>query len=125
MPALLTEGVAKGRLSMQRAVAVSSANAARIFGLSPCKGAIRVGADADLIVVDMEREQRVGDALADVAEYYEAHQDHRFVGWPDTTLVGGRVIAEKGHIVAQESGKYVPRIPTGDAHDGVRSDGFL
>jgi dihydropyrimidinase/allantoinase len=53
LPLMLT-AVAEGRLSWERLVAVTSGNAARIFGLAG-KGALRVGADADIVIVDPYR----------------------------------------------------------------------
>jgi dihydropyrimidinase len=52
---MLSEGVNKGRISIERLAQVASENPARIFGLYPNKGAIIPGADADLIVVDLKR----------------------------------------------------------------------
>jgi allantoinase len=51
---MLTKGVHEGRISLQRLVQVSCENPAKIYGLYPQKGAIRLGADADLVVVDPE-----------------------------------------------------------------------
>src|SRR5262249_62311152 len=48
MPMLFSEGVAAGRISLDRFVALTSTNAARIFGLHPRKGATAVGSDADI-----------------------------------------------------------------------------
>ena len=52
LPVLLTEGVRRGRLTIQRVVELTSSNAARLFGLYPRKGALEVGSDADLVIVD-------------------------------------------------------------------------
>ena len=52
LPLLYTEGVATGRISLERFVALTSTNAARLFGLYPTKGAIAPGSDADLVFID-------------------------------------------------------------------------
>src|SRR5215471_5033807 len=52
VPMLWSEGVRAGRISRERFVEVTSANAARLFGLHPRKGAIAVGSDADIVVFD-------------------------------------------------------------------------
>ena len=59
LPMLYSEGVRRGRISLQRLVDVTSANAARLFGLYPQKGALAVGSDADLVIFDPELERTV------------------------------------------------------------------
>ena len=52
LPILFSEGVGKGRISLQRFVALTSTNPARLYGLYPQKGSIAIGADADLALWD-------------------------------------------------------------------------
>ena len=59
LPMMLSEGVNKGRITIERLAQVASENPARIFGLYPKKGAILPGADADLIVVDLKRRAKI------------------------------------------------------------------
>ena len=49
---LYTYGVAAGRISAERFVAVTAENAARYFGLYPRKGTLQPGSDADIVVYD-------------------------------------------------------------------------
>ena len=60
MPMLFSEGVVTGRISLDRFVDLTSASAARLFGLYPRKGVIAVGSDADLVLWD-PRERRTID----------------------------------------------------------------
>ena len=53
---LYTEGVAKGRIGLERLVALTSTEPARLFGLWPHKGSLDPGADADLVIYDPEPE---------------------------------------------------------------------
>ena len=53
LPVLLSEGVRRRGLSLERVAEICSANVARIFGMWPRKGSLQVGADADLVIVDL------------------------------------------------------------------------
>jgi dihydroorotase-like cyclic amidohydrolase len=110
LPVLLTEGVRRGRLSLQRVVELTSYNAARLFGLYPRKGALEVGSDADLVIVDLERPVKVDlPALNSVIDFspYEGYLAH---GWAATTIAGGDVVYHDGEVVAERPrGRYLPR----------------
>ena len=60
LPVLLTEGVLKGRITLEKVAELTALNPAKLFGYYPQKGSIAVGSDADLVVVDLEREAVVG-----------------------------------------------------------------
>ncbi|MFW5919122.1 MAG: dihydroorotase, partial [Halanaeroarchaeum sp.] len=70
LPLILDEGVNEGRISLERAVEITSTNTAKAFDLYPKKGAIRVGADADLLVVDLEETKTVTPELLKGAPDY-------------------------------------------------------
>ena len=53
---LFSEGVMKNRISLNRFVEVACTNPAKVYGLYPKKGILEPGADADLIILDPERE---------------------------------------------------------------------
>ncbi len=55
LPLLLTRGVTKGWLSLERLVQVTSEAPARVWGLAPAKGTLDIGADADLTLIDLSR----------------------------------------------------------------------
>src|SRR5918996_340943 len=100
----------RGRLSLPQIVALTSYNAARLFGLYPRKGALDVGSDADLVVVDPDREVKVDlTALNSVVDFspYEGYLAH---GWAATTVAGGEVVYDGGEIVTgRRRGRYLPR----------------
>jgi dihydroorotase-like cyclic amidohydrolase len=110
LPVLLTEGVRHRRLSLQQLVALTSANAARLFGLYPRKGALEVGSDADLVILDLDRQVKVDlAALSSVIDFspYEGYLAH---GWAATTVAGGEVVYHDGEVVAERPrGRYLPR----------------
>jgi dihydroorotase-like cyclic amidohydrolase len=110
LPVLLTEGVRHGRLSIQRVVELTSYNAARLFGLYPRKGALEAGSDADLVIVDLDREVKVDLRALNSVVDFSPYEGYTARGWADTTIVGGQVVYEKGEIVAERpGGRYLPR----------------
>jgi dihydropyrimidinase len=91
LPLLFSEGVNKGRLTLQQFVALSSTNAAKIYGLHPRKGTIAVGADADLVVWGATpREIRNADLHHAVD--YTPYEGIEVQAWPDLTLARGEVV---------------------------------
>lgn len=59
LPLLFSEGVGKGRISIHQFVALTSTNAAQIYGLSPRKGTIAIGSDADIAIWDPKKEIKI------------------------------------------------------------------
>lgn len=96
MPFLISEGVHGGRLSLERAVAVGCTAPAERFGLAPRKGTIAVGADADLVVWDLDREVTVTQAMQHDNMDYTPYEGRRIRGWPVTTLSRGEVVYDNG-----------------------------
>jgi dihydropyrimidinase len=115
LPMLLSEGVNAGRLSLERVAQVASETPARILGLYPRKGAIQVGADADLVVVDLEREATITRAMLHTVTPWSAYEGRHVKGWPVMTLLRGEVVMEwpddapKARIVGAPRGRYLRR----------------
>ena len=110
LPVLLTEGVQRGRLSLQHLVALTSSNAARLFGLYPRKGALEVGSDADLVIVDPDRQTKVDLAALNSAIDFSPYEGYVSHGWAATTVAGGEIVYDDGVIVAERPrGRYLPR----------------
>ncbi len=86
LPMLFSEGVGKGRLSLQRFVAVSSTNPAKLFGMYPKKGTIVVGSDADIVVFDPERRVTIRHEAMHSKQDWELHEGFDVVGWPEITI---------------------------------------
>ena len=109
LPVLMTLGVRAGRLDIETVAKVTSENVARQFGLYPRKGVLQVGSDADYVVVDPDRHDRVDDAFyrGSTAEWSIYH-GFEFRGVPETTVLRGQLMVERGEIVGQPgSGRYV------------------
>lgn len=112
LPVLLFEGVNKKRLSIERVAEVSSTNTAKAFGLYPKKGAIAVGSDADLVIVDMNKKVKVGPEILRGTADFTLYDGATFTGWPTMTILRGNVTMENGEIVGKAgTGQYVPRGP--------------
>jgi dihydropyrimidinase len=99
LPLLYTEGVASGRLSLERFVAVTATNAARLFGLYPRKGTIAVGSDADLVIWETEERRTIRDADLFTRAGHTVYAGRELRGWPRTTIRRGEVVFDRGKIV--------------------------
>ena len=108
LPVLLTEGVNRGRLTMSDVVRLTSYRAARLFGLYPRKGALEAGSDADLVVVDLEREVKVDLPALNSAVDFSPYEGYVARGWAATTIAAGQVVYEGGEVVAGRTrGRYL------------------
>ena len=106
---MLSEGVNKGRISLEKLVEVCCYNPAKIYGLTPRKGVIRVGSDADLVIVDLNKEVQVGETPTYSDTDFTVYAGWRMKGGPVLTMVRGNVVMEEGKIVAQPGiGRYIP-----------------
>lgn len=108
-PVMLSEGVHKRGLSLDRIAQVVSARPAQTFGLYGRKGTIAVGADADLAVVDMDLEQVVTTELCQSAQDHCPFEGETVKGWPVTTLVRGNPVFVDAKVSAEFSGEYLKR----------------
>ncbi|MCW0000821.1 dihydropyrimidinase [Pararhizobium sp. YC-54] len=112
MPMLWTHGVATGRITMNEFVAVTSTNIAKILNMYPKKGAILVGADADIVVWDPKRSKTISAASQQSAIDYNVFEGKQVTGLPRYTLTGGVVAIEESTIKTREGqGKFVSREP--------------
>jgi dihydroorotase len=112
LPLMLT-AVAAGRLTLERYVALSSAAPARAFGLYGRKGVIAVGADADLVVVDLDEAGEIRSEALHSRGRLTPYEGMAVRGLPKLTMVRGEVVAEAGRVVGRPgSGRLVtPKMP--------------
>lgn len=112
LPMLWTYGVATGRLTMNEFVAVTSTNIAKILNIYPKKGAILVGADADIVVWDPKRSKTISASNQQSAIDYNVFEGKTVTGLPRFTLTRGVVAIEESTVKTQEGhGKFVKREP--------------
>jgi len=110
LPTILSEGVSKGRITMEQAVAITSFNQAKLFGLYPKKGAIQIGADADLVVVDMDIEKTVTAADMHYISDFTPYEGKKYKGWPIMTFLRGKLVAKDNKITGEKGyGKFIER----------------
>jgi dihydropyrimidinase len=96
MPMLFSEGVVAGRISLDRFVELTSGNAARLFGLYPRKGAVTVGADADLVLWDRDLRKTIDGARMQSRSGYSVYDGWTVQGWPRSVLRRGQVVLRDG-----------------------------
>lgn len=110
LPLLFSEGVGKGRISLERFVALSATNAARLYGLYPRKGTLAIGADADIAIWDPTREVSITDDLVHDNCGYTPYAGRTVTGWPEIVISRGRVIVDNGALDAEKgTGKFISR----------------
>ncbi len=110
LPVLWTRGVATGRLTLNEFVAVTSTNIAKILNIYPRKGAIVVGADADIVVWDPKKKKTITAATQASAIDYNVFEGFEVTGLPRYTFSRGDIVFEDGTIKAEDGrGKFIER----------------
>jgi dihydropyrimidinase len=111
LPILFSEGVLKGRLSLNQFVALTATNHAKLYGLYPSKGTIAIGADADFALWDPNRRVTLTNDVLQHGSDYSPFEGLELTGWPVRTILRGKTIVDAGQIVDvdQPRGKYLSR----------------
>jgi dihydropyrimidinase len=110
LPILFSEGVGKGRLSLNEFVALTATNHAKTYGMYPKKGTIAVGSDADIAIWDPQRKVTISQSLMHGGADYTPYEGIAVTGWPVSTMVRGKFIVRDGKLVGDKrDGTYVPR----------------
>jgi dihydropyrimidinase len=110
LPMLFSEGVLKGRISINQFVALTATNHATMYGLAPRKGLIAPGSDADIAIWDPDREVTIRSADLHDNVGYTPYEGRTIRGWPETVISRGRIVVSGGQLHAQRgSGVFLPR----------------
>jgi dihydroorotase len=105
---LLLNEVNSGKLTLERLVRLCSENPARIFNLYPRKGCITIGADADFVVVDLNKEVRLGELKIYTKCNYNPYSECKVKGYPVMTIVRGEVVMEDNEVIGKPGyGKFI------------------
>jgi dihydropyrimidinase len=110
LPILFSEGVGKGRLSLNDFVALTATNHAKTYGLYPKKGTIAVGSDADIVIWDPTKRATISQKLLHHGSDYTPYEGIDVTGWPVSTMVRGKFVVRDGALAgAKGAGSYVSR----------------
>jgi dihydropyrimidinase len=101
LPVFFSEGVSKGRITVNQFVALTATNHAKMYGLYPRKGSIGVGFDADIALWDPNRRETIRQEILHHGSDYTPWEGFEVTGWPVMTIAGGEVVAEDGRITGR------------------------
>jgi dihydropyrimidinase len=110
MELLFSEGVAKGKISLNKYVEIACTNPARIFGMFPRKGTVGVGSDADLVLFDPNEKHTLSAASHHMNVDYSAYEGWKVTGKVKTVVLRGNVAIENNECkVAPGYGQFIRR----------------
>ncbi len=110
MELLFSEGVNKGKISLNKYVEVSSTNAAKIFGMFPKKGCIAVGSDADIIILDPNEEHILSSKTHHMNVDYSAYEGWKVKGKVKSVIMRGQLAVDNNQLkITKGYGKFVKR----------------
>jgi dihydropyrimidinase len=110
MAVIWDAGVNSGRLTPSEFVAVTSANAAKLFNIYPQKGSVSVGADADLVVWDPQGSKTLSSKTQHSKGDFNVFEGRTVRGIPSHTVSQGELVFVQGDLRAKQgAGRYVKR----------------
>lgn len=110
LPILLSEGVNKGKITLEKLVEVCCSNNAKTMGIYPKKGVIGVGSDADLVIIDINKKVKLNSETVHHLSDFNIYEGWEVKGCPVLTMLRGNVVVEDGRLLNQPGiGRYLPR----------------
>ena len=110
MELLFSEGVNKGRITLNKYVEVASTNAAKIFGMFPKKGTIAIGSDADIVLFDANEKHTLSAKTHHMNVDYSGYEGWEVKGKVKTVLLRGQVVIDNNECKVQKGyGQFVKR----------------
>lgn len=110
MELLYSEGVDKGKISLNKFVEVSSTNAAKIFGMFPRKGTIGIGSDADIVIFDPRKKHTISSRTHHMNVDYSCYEGWKVKGKVETVILRGKIAIDKGKKKIKKGyGKFIKR----------------
>ncbi|HSB81485.1 MAG TPA: dihydropyrimidinase [Candidatus Methylomirabilis sp.] len=109
LPLLFSEGVLRGRMTLNEFVALTATNHAKMYGLHPRKGTLAIGSDGDVAIWDPEKEVPIRATALHDNVGYTPYEGRVLKGWPETVLSRGRIVVSGGVLqVEGGSGVFLP-----------------
>ncbi len=110
MELLFSEGVKKGKISLNKFVEITSTNAAKIFGMFPRKGNLGIGADADIVILNPEKKHTISSKTHHMNVDYSAYEGWEVTGKVETVLSRGKIAIENGDLkISKGHGQFIRR----------------
>jgi len=110
MELLFSEGVNKGKISLNKFVEVTSTNVAKIFGMYPQKGCIAVGSDADIVIFDANEKHTISAKTHNMNVDYSAYEGWEVTGKTKTVILRGSVVIDENKVLIKKGyGKFIKR----------------
>ena len=110
MELLFSEGVNKGRISLNKFVEVTSTNVAKIFGMHPRKGTIAVGSDADLVIFDPNEKHILSAKTHHMNCDYSGYEGWELTGKCKTVILRGTIAIDNNKLLIEKGyGQFVKR----------------
>ena len=107
---MYSEGVRKGKISLNKFVEICSTNAAKIFGMYPRKGTFAIGSDADIVIFDPNKKHTISVDTHHMNCDYSGYEGWEVVGKTETVLLRGNVAIENEKCLLNPGdGKFIPR----------------
>lgn len=108
---LMLNAVNQGLTTLNKVVELMCQNPAKIYGLYPQKGAIMTGGDADLVIIDMEKEDVLSNQKVVSKCSWTPYDGMRIKGVPEHVLLRGQIIVKNGTVIGEPgTGKFIPRL---------------
>ena len=110
MELLFSEGVSKGKITLNKFVEVASTNAAKIFGMFPRKGTIAIGSDADIVIIDPNEKHTISAKTHHMNVDYSGYEGWELTGKIKTVLLRGEVAIDNNECKVKKGyGKFIKR----------------
>jgi len=114
IPLMYSEGVGKGRMTHNKFADIISTNPAKLFGLYPKKGVLAIGSDADVMIIDPNKQVTIVKSMLHENVDYTPYEGFEVKGWPILTMVRGRIVVENGKLMATPLfGEFIHRKRSG------------